>query len=262
MAATVIFPLEVWTSQITQASIPANNNSLRVEVLEKRALAITSSQPESPAENDMYVLGSSPSGTQWSTMTANNVVIYKSGTWLEFEAFNGWIKTIGGDAYLFNGVSWLVFAVGPSAEPWSYLYLTSDFSNNTVTYSNITGFTFAAVANAKYEIECFGAYQSSTTTNGLGIKAQGPTGCEYIGKIEVFTSATASGGAYQFSETTPTTVTTGVTTSNTNTPVAGRFLVATSTTAGNITLQLRSEIASSAVTLKSTLFYMRYRKLP
>lgn len=259
--AIQIFPLEVWTSQITQASIPANNNSLRVQVLEAPAIAIQSTPPGSPTEDDMYIVDSGPTGA-WASFGVGNVVIYKGGTWLEFEVFTGWIKTVGTDAYLYNGTNWVVFAVGPSAEPWNYLYLASDFSNNTTTYNDITGITFSAQANARYEIECFGAYQSTATTAGLGIKAEGPTDSSYIGKIEVFTSATATGGAYQFSDTTPTTVTTGVATANTNTPVEGRFLVATSATSGDIKLQLRSEVASQTITLQSALFYVRYRKLP
>lgn len=259
--AIQIFPLEVWTSQITQASIPANNNALRVQVLEAPAIAIQSTPPVSPSEDDMYIVDTGPTGA-WASFGAGNVVIFKGGTWLEFKKFTGWIKTVGTNAYLYNGTNWVVFAVGPSSEPWTYLYLTSDFSNNTTTYTDITGITFSAQANARYEIEFFGAYQSASTATGLGIKAQGPTGSNYIGKIEVFTSATATGGANQFSETTPTTVTTGVTTANTNTPIDGRFLVATSSTSGQIKLQLRSEVASSAVTLQSALFYVRYRKLP
>lgn len=261
MAATVIFPLEVWTSQITQASIPANNNSLRVQVLEQPAIAIQSTPPGSPAENDMYVMDSTVTG-DWSTFTPGNVAIYKGGTWLEFERFKGWIKTIGTDAYLYNGTAWVVFAVGPSAEPWTYVTLASNFSNNTVTYSAITGMSFAASANSTYEVECFGAYQSASTGTGLAINTLGPTGSSYIGKIEAFSSATATLGAYQISDTTPTTATTGVLSANQNTPVEGKFIVKTSSTSGTIKLQLKSEVASSAVTLQSGLFYMRWRKLP
>lgn len=261
MAATEIFPLEVWTTQITQASVPANNNSLRVQVLNAAAISI-SNDPSGPhTENDVYIVGSTPNGS-FAGFTKDNVVIYKGGTFLEFKVFKGWIKTVGNDAYLYNGTNWVVFAVGPTAEPWTYLYLTSDFTNNTTTYNDITDITFAASATSKYEIELFGAYQTSATTTGLGIKASGPTGSSFIGQIQVFTSANTIAGANQFSDTTPTTVTTGVTTANTNTPINGRFLVSTSTTTGNITLQMRSEVASSNVTLKSDLFYVRYRKLP
>lgn len=261
MAATDIFPLEVWTSQITQASIPANNNSLRVQVLMAPALGIQSTPPGTPAEDDLYIVGSGPTGA-WSSFTPNNVAIYKGGTWLEFEAFAGWVKSVLPDVYVFNGTAWVVFAVGPSSEPWTYKYLGSNFTNNTVTYNDMTGLDFSALANTTYEIEIFGAYQSTATTAGLGIKALGPAGAEYIGQNQIFTSATATGGAYQFSDVTPTTVSTGVTTANVNSPIAGKFLVHTSATSGTIKLQMRSEVASQTITIISSLFYMRYRKLP
>lgn len=261
MAATPLFPFDVWTSQITQASIPANNNSLRSQVLMSPAIAKLSTPPGSPAEDDLYIVDSSPTGA-WSTFTPNNAAIYKGGSWLEFETFTGWVKTIGADVNVFNGTSWMVFAVGPSSEPWTHIYLGSDFSNNTVTYSDITSMSFPADANSTYMVECFGAYQAAATTTGLGIKTLGPTGSEYIGKIEAFSSATATLGAAQISDVTPTTVTTGVPTANTNTPVEGKFLVRTAGTSGDIKLQMRSEVASSAVTLKANLFYMSYRKLP
>ena len=225
------------------------------------AIAKLSTPPGSPSEDDLYVVDSGPTGA-WSSFTPNNVSLYKGGTWLEFEAFTGWTKTIGADVNQFNGTAWVVFAVGPSSEPWTYVKLTSDFVNNTVTYNNITGMSFPGDANSTYEIECFGAYQAAATTTGLGIKTLGPAGSEYIGKIEAFSSATATLGAYQFTDVTPTTVTTGVATANTNTPVEGKFLVRTAGTSGDIKLQMRSEVASSAVSLKGNLFYMRYRKLP
>lgn len=110
MTATQIFPLEVWTSQITQASIPANNNALRVEVLESPAIAIANS-PSSSNEDDIFIVGDTPAG-DFSTFTSNNVVIYKGGTWLEFEVFAGWIKTVGTDLYYFDGTNWNEFESG------------------------------------------------------------------------------------------------------------------------------------------------------
>lgn len=110
MAAIEIFPLEVWPSQITQASIPANNNSLRIEVLSKAAIGVLSAPPGSPADGDMYVIGAAPSGG-WSAMAEDNVVIYQGGAWIEYEAFDGWIKTIGGVSSTYStGTGWAGFS--------------------------------------------------------------------------------------------------------------------------------------------------------
>lgn len=262
MAATVIFPLEVWTSQITQASIPANNNSLRVQVLEQAAISQISTPPSSPAENDMYVLGNSILSGAWSTFTPNNVVIYKGGTWLEFAKFKGWMKTIGNDVYMYNGTSWVAFAVGPSAEPWTYGYITSDLVNNAVTYVDIPNSTFTFQENSKYVIECFGSYQTAATTTGIGIKLfTTDVNSAVVGKLEVFTAITTSSGIYQTNIST-TNATTGVPAANTDTVLEGKWVLSTGATSGTANLQLRSEIASSAVTIAANRWYVRWRKLP
>lgn len=104
--ATEILPLEVWPSQITQASVPANNNALRVEVLNRPAIAIQNAQPAAPQESELYILGSSPTGAQWSNFSADNVVIFKGGTWLEFETYLGLIKSIDGEPYIYSSSGW------------------------------------------------------------------------------------------------------------------------------------------------------------
>lgn len=104
--ATQIFPLEVWTSQITQASIPANENALRVQVLEQAAISILSAQPGSPVEDDVYIIGPAPTGAQWSTFAEHDVVIYKGGTWLAYAPFEGWVKAIADVLHFYDGQDW------------------------------------------------------------------------------------------------------------------------------------------------------------
>lgn len=260
MPATVLFPLDVWTSQITQASIPANENSLRVEVLQAPAIGRSNAPAGGEADGSMYVVGSSPTGA-FSTFTANNVAILKGGTWLEFKAFKGWVKTIGPDVYVFQGSSgWVVFAVGPSAEPWTYIKLASDFTNNNATLSDVTGFSFSADGDSTYEVDVFGAYQSTATTNGIGMAVTGPAGVDVIGMGFVMTSATASGGFEQTGST--TSASTGVRATNTNSPLHFQALVKTSSTTGTVKVQMRSEVNAQTTTLKGGLVRMRYRKLP
>lgn len=261
MAATQIFPLAVWTSQITQASIPANDNALRLQANDQGAIGIQNAQPATPTEDDLYIIGSTPTGAQWSTFTPNNIAVFKGGTWLEFKSYVGMVKGVGTDVYSFNGTTWNLFAVGPSAEPWNYIRLTTDFVNSTNVYSDVTGLSFACQSGKLYEVQIFGAYKTAAGTTGIGFQLGGPAASSFIGKIEIFTSATATGGANQFSDTTPTTVTTGVTTANTNTPVDGRFLVST-TASGTVQLRFRSEINSSAATIVGGLFFMQWREIP
>ena len=100
-----ILPLDIWPAQITQASVPANNNALRVEVLHRGAEAITATPPATPAERDVYIVGTGATGA-WSGMDGS-VVIYIGGAWLEFEPFMGWQKYVSGvGMYVYDGTAW------------------------------------------------------------------------------------------------------------------------------------------------------------
>src|SRR5690554_6014571 len=101
--STPLFPLAVWQSGTNENSIPANDNALRVQVLMAPAIDVADSEPGSPSEDDIHVIG-----TPWGGFTANNVVIYKGGVWLEWEAFEGWIKVIDDQQYYFDGGDWVI----------------------------------------------------------------------------------------------------------------------------------------------------------
>lgn len=96
-----ILPLAVWQSGTNNNSVPANDNALRVEVALKEAISIANSEPVSPSERDLHIVG-----TPWGGFTTNNAVIYLGGTWYEYDAFEGWFKTIAGDLYNFDGAAW------------------------------------------------------------------------------------------------------------------------------------------------------------
>lgn len=102
-----ILPLAVWQSGTNENSIPANDNALRVEVALKEAISIADSEPGAPSERDLHIVG-----TSWGGFTTNNAVIYLGGTWLEFEVFDGWFKTIAGDLYNFDGSAWNLVSGG------------------------------------------------------------------------------------------------------------------------------------------------------
>ncbi|HET7155701.1 MAG TPA: DUF2793 domain-containing protein [Hyphomicrobiaceae bacterium] len=158
--STDIFPLEVWPEGILQARIPANDNSLRVEVLERRAISTLSTPPGSPSEGDQHVLGSSPTGA-WSAFSQHDVVIYTAGTWLAFAPFNGWLKVIGSTLSIYDGSAWSVFTGSASRSP-SVQSVTSA-STVTPTFSNdLVKITAQAAALAL-------ANPTGTAIDGLGM---------------------------------------------------------------------------------------------
>lgn len=101
--STPLFPLAVWQSGTNENSIPANDNALRVQVLMAPAIDFADAEPGSPNEDDIYIVGD-----PWGGFQNNNAVIYKGGTWLEWEAFEGWIKVVDGQQYLFDGSDWVL----------------------------------------------------------------------------------------------------------------------------------------------------------
>lgn len=102
-----ILPLAVWQSGTNENSIPANDNALRVEVALKEALSVADSEPADPEERDLHIVG-----TTWGGFTTNNAVIYLCGTWYEYEAFVGWVKSIDGTLSYFDGEDWVAGAGG------------------------------------------------------------------------------------------------------------------------------------------------------
>jgi hypothetical protein len=107
------FPYAVWAANTLQNDIPANDNSLRTEMLIVSALAIESTQPGSPTDGDCYIIGAAPSGAQWSTFTEDDIALYRGGTWYAIEPPAGLLKYNEDDStvYLFDG-GWAVFSGG------------------------------------------------------------------------------------------------------------------------------------------------------
>lgn len=107
------FPYAVWASNTLQNDIPANDNSLRTEMLITAALDIESTQPGSPTEGDCYIIGPAPSGAQWSTFTEDDIAVYRGGTWYAIEPPQGLLKYNESDSnvYLFDA-GWAIFSGG------------------------------------------------------------------------------------------------------------------------------------------------------
>src|SRR5690625_472267 len=122
--STALFPLAVWQSGTNENSIPANDNALRVQVLLAPAVDFADAEPGAPSEDDIYIVG-----TTWGGFTTNNAVIYKGGVWLEWEAFEGWIKVIDGTQLYFDGSDWVAGGGGggiPDAPSDGKLYGRKD----------------------------------------------------------------------------------------------------------------------------------------
>ncbi len=138
--------------------------------------------------------------------------------------------------------------------------LASDFSNSTVTATNVTGVSFEPDANKTYLIDFNGVAQSAATTTGIGLALDIPSGT-VTGLIQhELAGATASFNA-QIADGVSVGATTGVRVANSNYLVSGKWIVQVGITGGTCQLKMRSEIAASNVTPKGGLCFISYEKL-
>lgn len=159
-----------------------------------------------------------------------------------------------------DGARWLQLDGTSGVDPWDYVFLGSNFSNSTTTLTAVTGFAFFGAANTTYEVEIFGLFQTAVTTTGMGMALDVPSGTAYGLAMHHATTAGSLTTSEQIADNAVLgNGSTGVRTNATNTPLTGRFVAAIGSTAGTVQVMLRSEVASSAVTLQAGMI-LKYRK--
>lgn len=174
-------------------------------------------------------------------------------------SYTGQFRRTTTGLYFSDGAQWLLLDGTSNVDPWDYITLPSNVAVSTTTFGVVTGMAFPAAANTLYEVEVFGTFQSAANTTGIALALDIPSGT-VTGMGLNSTSATAVGGFEQIADGTTTGATTGVRAAATNTPIWARYLVSVGATPGNVQLMVRSEIASSAVTLQASITVMKYRK--
>lgn len=111
--STSILPFAVWQPGTNQNSIPANDNSLRNQILNGLVISdSTDAQPGSPADGDIYIMTGSASGTQWGTFDQYDLAIFDSGTWYAYAPVAGIIVNISGSAYQWDGSAYTAVTTG------------------------------------------------------------------------------------------------------------------------------------------------------
>lgn len=114
-----LFPLEVWQSGTNENSLPANTNALRVEALSRNVISnVTTSQPGSPNDGDVYIIASTHTGSQWAGFTPDDLAIYRGGTWYAFGPVDGMTVNLNGTLYEYAGsAGWTALSPGTVIVP-------------------------------------------------------------------------------------------------------------------------------------------------
>lgn len=107
-----ILPFQEWPEGIAQASVPANENSLRNEALRRPCLG-TSNNVSSPGDGDLYIVGSSPTGS-FSTFSTNDLAFAR--VTVTGVSWHAWTPTDGLRIWMNDGTE-KVFA-GESTNQW------------------------------------------------------------------------------------------------------------------------------------------------
>lgn len=158
--STPILPFAVWESGTNQNSIPANDNSLRHQILNGLVISeSTDAQPGSPDEGDIYIMTGSASGAQWSTFDEFDLAIYDgAGTWHAYAPVEGIVVNVAGTLKRWNGSAYVNVTSGgggvapvvtvtgtsttidPDTDAGAYLRFTNG-SAKTATFDSADGFT-------------------------------------------------------------------------------------------------------------------------
>ncbi len=158
-----------------------------------------------------------------------------------------------------DGARWLQLDGTSSVDPWEFVVLPSNVAVNTTAFANVTGMSFYGAANTLYEVEVFGAIQTAATTTGAALALDLPSGSVIGQGIHNLAAATLTGWE-QIADDTTTGAGSGMRATATNVPISFKALASIGSTPGTVQLRMRSEIASSAVTLQAGLTLMKVRK--
>jgi hypothetical protein len=106
--STPILPFAVWASGTLNNANPANDNSLRLQILNGLVISdSTDAQPGSPADGDIYIITGAASGAQWVTFDEFDLAIFDSGTWYAFAPAEGIVVNIAGSLYAWDGAAYV-----------------------------------------------------------------------------------------------------------------------------------------------------------
>lgn len=178
-------------------------------------------------------------------------------------SYAGQFRRTSAGLFWSNGTDWVQIDAGNTSvetiDPWEYLVLPSNAAVSTTAFADVSGMSFTAQANTTYEVELVGAIQSAATTTGAALALDIPSG-NVVGQGIHNLAASTLTGWEQIADNTTTGAGSGMRATGTNVPITTRWIAAIGGTGGTVQLRLRSEVASSAVTLQAGLTVMKYRK--
>lgn len=153
---------------------------------------------------------------------------------------------------------------GGGSDPWTYVKLASDFSNNTTTNADVTGMSFTPPDNSTVIVEGLVVLAAAANTTGAQFGVAGPTAGITYGALKLAAPSGAAADVVTHANF-PNSATINSTVVN-HPATLGQMIgwidlfIVTTTVTGTVKLVLRSEIATSNVTMKAG-SYIRWRTI-
>lgn len=99
-------PLRQWPAGIQQASVPANENALRVQALLSRALSVENDAPGTEYDGAVYIVGSAPTGA-FASFSEHDIALFEFGSWYAWAPPLDTSMVINDVRKVFDGTEWV-----------------------------------------------------------------------------------------------------------------------------------------------------------
>src|SRR5690606_9079109 len=99
-----ISPLRQWPAGIQQASVPANDNALRLEAILRPCLGVANDASGSDADGDVWLVGDTPAGA-FASFSENDIALYQFASWYAWAPFVGARLVVDGVRKVFSGTA-------------------------------------------------------------------------------------------------------------------------------------------------------------
>lgn len=136
---TDVLPFAPWLSGTLNNSLPANDNSLRLEAILRGAISKSvTAQPGSPTDRDVYIIPAGATGTQWVTFAENDIAMYVAadgggGTWIALTPVARLAMIVDDHWESFDGSDWVSISDGGGGGSKFVNVALSDMATNLST---------------------------------------------------------------------------------------------------------------------------------
>jgi hypothetical protein len=149
-----ILPLLQWPAGIQQASVPANDNALRLEALSRPCLGVANDATGSDADGDVWIVGNTPAGA-FAGFDEHDIALYHVdqvtavGGWHAWAPVPGLRIVVNDVRKVFNGSIWIddpsiTGGGGGGATAYTIVTEASAFTADPGTHDGLTRYIRAA----------------------------------------------------------------------------------------------------------------------